>query len=140
MPRATKKSKATPEKETPTPSEIQSTADADYALLEGMGEELEEPEVAFPTTLPVLPIRDQVYFPHMMFPLLVGREKSVRALEEASAQDRHILIVAQRNIHAEDPEPDDIFSVGIVVEIMQVLRVPDGTVRVMLVGWSAAEL
>src|SRR4051794_38668673 len=91
-------------------------------------------KVAFPANLPLLPIRDQVYFPHMMFPLLVGREKSVRALEEAAAQDRQIVVVAQKNIHAEDPEPDDIYTVGIVVEIMQVLRVPDGTVHVMLEG------
>ena len=87
-----------------------------------------------PTVLPLLPIRDQVYFPHMIFPLLVGREKSVRALEDAAARHRHIFIVAQKNLHAEDPDPDDIYEVGIVAEIMQVLRVPDGTVRVMLEG------
>ncbi len=91
-------------------------------------------KVHFPATLPMLPIRDQVYFPHMMFPLLVGREKSVRALEEAAAEDRRIVIVAQRNVHVEDPEPEDLYSIGIVVEIMQILRVPDGTVRVMLEG------
>src|SRR5437660_3707362 len=84
--------------------------------------------------LPLLPIRDQVYFPHMIFPLLVGREKSVRALEEAAARERHILIVTQRNLQAEDPAPEDIYEIGIVAEIMQVLRVPDGTVRVMLEG------
>lgn len=91
-------------------------------------------KVAFPANLPVLPIRDQVYFPHMMFPLLVGREKGVRALEDAAALDRRIVIVAQRDIHVEDPGPEDLYGVGIVVEIMQVLRVPDGTVRVMLEG------
>ncbi|HZT40844.1 MAG TPA: endopeptidase La [Chthonomonadaceae bacterium] len=91
-------------------------------------------ENVFPTILPLLPIRDQVYFPHMIFPLLVGREKSVRALEEAAANQRYIFIVAQRNLHIEDPEPDDIYTVGIAAEIMQILRVPDGTVRVMLEG------
>ena len=70
----------------------------------------------------------------MMFPLLVGREKGVRALEDAAALDRRIVIVAQRDIHVEDPGPEDLYGVGIVVEIMQVLRVPDGTVRVMLEG------
>src|SRR5437660_11049115 len=82
--------------------------------------------------LPLLPIRDQVYFPHMIFPLLVGREKSVRALEEAASQQRYIFIVAQRNLHAEDPDPEDIYTVGIAAEIMQILRVQDGTERVML--------
>jgi ATP-dependent Lon protease len=88
----------------------------------------------FPRVLPLLPIRDQVYFPHMIFPLLVGREKSVRALEEAAAQNRYIFIVLQSDLQAEDPDPSDIHRVGIVAEIMQVLRVPDGTVRVMLEG------
>ncbi len=88
----------------------------------------------FPLVLPLLPIRDQVYFPHMIFPLVVGREKSVRALEEAASQERYILIVAQKNLQAEAPEPEDIYEVGIVAEIMQMLRVPDGTVRVMLEG------
>jgi ATP-dependent Lon protease len=88
----------------------------------------------FPNVLPLLPIRDQVYFPHMIFPLLVGREKSVRALEEAAAQHRYIFIVSQSDLQAEDPDPEDIYRVGIVAEIMQVLRVPDGTMRVMLEG------
>lgn len=97
--------------------------------------EIDVPESPdFPNVLPLLPTRDQVYFPHMIFPLLVGREKSVRALEEAAAQQRYIFIVAQSNLHAEDPDPEDIYAVGIAAEIMQILRVPDGTVRVMLEG------
>jgi len=131
MPRASRKSKAAPDTARP-PADVEEGDPADLILTDA--DEVERSKVSFPATLPLLPIRDQVYFPHMMFPLLVGREKSVRALEEAAAQDRHIVIVAQRNIHAEDPEPDDIYTVGIVVEIMQVLRVPDGTVRVMLEG------
>src|SRR5579871_2591757 len=94
----------------------------------------------FPRVLPLLPIRDQVYFPHMIFPLLVGREKSVRALEDAAAQQRYIFIVAQKNLNAEDPDPDDIFTVGIAAEIMQILRVPDGTVRVMLEGLARCRI
>ena len=98
-------------------------------------ESIEETELAgFSDELPLMPIRDQVYFPHMMFPLLVGREKSVRGLEEAAANQRHIFVVAQRELQAEDPEPDDVYNIGIVAQIMQVLRVPDGTVRVMLEG------
>ena len=84
--------------------------------------------------MPLLPIRDQVYFPHMIFPLLVGREKSVRALEEAVAGSRQIMLVAQRRVDTEEPEPEDLYEVGILAEILQVLRVPDGTVRVMLEG------
>ena len=75
-----------------------------------------------------------------MFPLLVGREKSVRGLEEAAANQRQIFVVAQKELHAEDPEPDEIYQVGIVAEIMQVLRVPDGTVRVMLEGLGRARV
>jgi ATP-dependent Lon protease len=99
-----------------------------------------ENDKKFATTLPLLPIREQVYFPHMIFPLLVGREKSVRALEDAAAKDRHIFLVSQKNTHAEEPEPEDIYEVGIVAEIMQILRVPDGTVRVMLEGMERCRI
>src|SRR5438270_5740717 len=90
--------------------------------------------------LPLLPIRDQVYFPHMIFPLLVGREKSVRALEEAVAGSRQIMLVAQRRIDTEEPDPEDLYEIGIMAEILQVLRVPDGTVRVMLEGLGRVRL
>ena len=96
--------------------------------------EAENAAAAFPHILPLLPIRDQVYFPHMIFPLLVGREKSVRALDEATANSRHIFIVAQGDLSAEDPDEEHIYRVGIIAEVMQILRVPDGTVRVMLEG------
>ena len=134
MPRAPRKSKNAPEAK---PDELEIAAvlapePEKRARRTPLPSLPEEP--AFATHLPLLPIRDQVYFPHMIFPLLVGREKSVRALEEAAAGPRHIFIVAQRNLQAEDPDPEDIYSVGIVAEIMQVLRVPDGTVRVMLEG------
>lgn len=87
-----------------------------------------------PRVLPLLPVRDNVYFPHMLFPLFVGREKSVRALDEAMAKHRHILLVAQRDMTVEDPEPNDLYEVGVVAEVIQILKVPDGTVRVMLEG------
>jgi ATP-dependent Lon protease len=93
-----------------------------------------------PQILALLPIRNEVYFPHMIFPLLVGREKSVRALDEASSQQRRILIVTQSNVQVEDPSPEDIYSVGIDAEIMQILRVPDGTVRVMLSGHNRCKI
>src|SRR5438552_2879623 len=91
-------------------------------------------DIPLQRTLPLLPIRDQVYFPHMIFPLLVGREKSVRALDESIKHERHIVLVAQKHVNTEDPERDELYSVGITAEIMQHLRVPDGTVRVMLEG------
>lgn len=88
----------------------------------------------FPRSLPLLPVRDNVYFPHMLFPLFVGREKSVRALDEAMSRQRYILLVAQRDMTVEDPEPSDVYQVGVLAEVIQILKVPDGTVRVMLEG------
>ena len=87
-----------------------------------------------PQVLPVLPVRDTVYFPNMLFPLFLGREKSIRALDYALEKHRYLLLVAQKDISVEDPGPQDIYEVGIVAEVMQVLRVPDGTVRITLEG------
>ncbi len=87
-----------------------------------------------PRTYPVLPVRDQVYFPSMLFPLLVGREKSIQALDAAISKSRKMVLVAQQEIGTEDPEPDELYDVGLLVEVMQVLRVPDGAVRLMLEG------
>ncbi len=88
----------------------------------------------FPSELPLLPIRDNVHFPGIIFPLFVGREKSVRALDEAMAGSEHILLMAQKQVATEDPETEDLHEIGIVAEIIQILKVPDGTVRVMLEG------
>jgi ATP-dependent Lon protease len=90
--------------------------------------------------LPLLPIRDQVYFPHMIFPLLVGRDRSVRALDEAIASNRKIVLVAQRLVDTEEPDQTELYTVGITAEVMQVLRVPDGTVRVMLEGLQRVQI
>lgn len=90
----------------------------------------------FPNELPLLPIRDNVYFPSLIFPLFVGREKSVRALEETLESHRHVLLVTQRQVDLEDPEPSDLYGVGTVAEVLQILKVPDGTMRVMLEGVS----
>jgi ATP-dependent Lon protease len=88
----------------------------------------------FPKELPLLPIRDNVYFPRLIFPLFVGREKSIHALDEILEGHRHILLVTQKQVAQEDPEPEDIHSMGVVAEVLQVLKVPDGTMRVMLEG------
>ncbi len=88
--------------------------------------------------LPVLPLRDIVVFPHMVVPLFVGREKSVRALEVVMKTDKKILLVTQRERDQDDPEPRDMFQVGVVASILQLLKLPDGTVKVLVEGHSRA--
>jgi ATP-dependent Lon protease len=89
---------------------------------------------------PVLPLRDIVVFPHMIVPLFVGREKSIRALEEVMRDDKQILLVAQRNAGQDDPGTDDIYRVGTVSSVLQLLKLPDGTVKVLVEGNARAEI
>ncbi len=89
---------------------------------------------------PVLPLRDIVVFPHMIVPLFVGREKSVRALEDVMKEDKQILLVAQRNAGQDDPAPDDIHEVGTIGTVLQLLKLPDGTVKVLVEGGSRAKI
>ena len=86
----------------------------------------------------VLPLRDIVVFPHMIVPLFVGREKSVRALEAVMKADKQILLVAQKNAAQDDPEPNDMYTVGTISTILQLLKLPDGTVKVLVEGGSRA--
>jgi ATP-dependent Lon protease len=102
--------------------------------------EAQPEEERIPDVLPLLPVRDAVYFPHMIFPLVVGRDKSVRALDDAVAHGRYILLVAQKEMGIDEPGPEDIYSVGVAAEVMQMLKVPDGTVRVMLEGLARVRL
>ncbi|HUC17100.1 MAG TPA: endopeptidase La [Acetobacteraceae bacterium] len=88
----------------------------------------------------VLPLRDIVVFPHMIVPLFVGREKSVRALERVMRDDKQILLVAQRNAEQNDPGSDDIYGVGTVSTILQLLKLPDGTVKVLVEGNRRARI
>lgn len=88
--------------------------------------------------LPVLPLRDVVVYPHMVIPLFVGREKSIRCLETAMAQDKQIILVAQRDADLDEPGIDDIFDVGTVASILQLLKLPDGTVKVLVEGGKRA--
>ncbi len=90
--------------------------------------------------LPVLPLRDIVVFPHMIVPLFVGREKSVRALEAVMKDDKQILLVAQKNAAQDDPSADDIYRVGTVSTILQLLKLPDGTVKVLVEGGRRAKI
>jgi ATP-dependent Lon protease len=89
---------------------------------------------------PVLPLRDIVVFPHMIVPLFVGREKSVRALEDVMKDDKQILLVAQKNAGVDDPSPDDIHRVGTVGTVLQLLKLPDGTVKVLVEGSKRARI
>src|SRR5437588_4522702 len=97
-------------------------------------------DAPIPEIIPLMPIREAVYFPHAIFPLFVGRDKSVRALEEARGQDRYILLVAQKQMAVDDPQPEDVYEMGTVAEIMQVLNLPDATVRVMLEGTARVRI
>jgi len=96
--------------------------------------------VSSDNTLAVLPLRDIVVFPHMIVPLFVGREKSVRALEAVMKEDKQILLVAQKNAAQDDPSADDIYRVGTVSTILQLLKLPDGTVKVLVEGGRRARL
>jgi ATP-dependent Lon protease len=91
-------------------------------------------------TLPVLPLRDIVVFPHMAAPLFVGREKSVRALDEVMRHDKQIVLAAQMDAAEDDPKPDRIYSVGALATVVQLLKLPDGTVRVLVEGGERAKI
>lgn len=90
--------------------------------------------------VPLLPLRDIIIFPHMVVPLFVGREKSINALEEAMEKEKDILLVAQVNAKTNDPKPDDIFKTGTLGTIIQLLRLPDGTVKVLVEGKKRASI
>jgi ATP-dependent Lon protease len=91
-------------------------------------------------TYPVLPLRDIVVFPHMIVPLFVGRDKSVAALEAAMAADKEIFLVAQLDPAEDDPERDDLYDIGVTASVLQLLKLPDGTVRVLVEGKLRAQL
>lgn len=91
-----------------------------------------------PITLPLLPLRDVVVFPHMVIPLFVGRPKSIKALEAAMEQGRQIMLVAQKAAGKDEPKADDMFDVGCVSSILQMLKLPDGTVKVLVEGVQRA--
>ncbi|WP_141048970.1 endopeptidase La [Brucella melitensis] len=88
----------------------------------------------------VLPLRDIVVFPHMIVPLFVGREKSIRALEEVMGVDKQILLATQKNAADDDPAPDAIYEIGTIANVLQLLKLPDGTVKVLLEGTARAKI
>ncbi|HKJ63472.1 MAG TPA: endopeptidase La [Hyphomicrobiales bacterium] len=105
--------------------------DKDSTNTEGLGN---------PDTFPVLPLRDIVVFPYMIVPLFVGREKSINALDEVMKTDKQILLVAQKNAADDDPESDAIYEMGTLASVLQLLKLPDGTVKVLVEGTSRATI
>ncbi len=91
-------------------------------------------------TYPVLPLRDIVVFPHMIVPLFVGREKSINALEEVMRADKHILLATQKDAGDDDPSPQAIYEVGTLATVLQLLKLPDGTVKVLVEGRDRAQI
>ncbi|WP_414041969.1 endopeptidase La [Acidithiobacillus sp. M4-SHS-6] len=90
--------------------------------------------------VPVLPLRDVVVFPYMVIPLFVGRVKSIRALEEAMSGEKQILLVSQKNAADDDPQPENIYRIGTLATILQLLKLPDGTVKVLVEGTDRAKI
>ena len=92
------------------------------------------------TRYPVLPLRDIVVFPHMIVPLFVGREKSIQALEHVMKDDKQILLVAQKDASQDEPAQGDIHKLGTIGTVLQLLKLPDGTVKVLVEGGSRAKI
>ena len=90
--------------------------------------------------VPLLPLRDIIVFPHMVVPLFVGRQKSIRALEEAMGKQKSILLAAQKDAKTNEPAEDDIYRVGTLGTVVQLLRLPDGTVKVLVEGKKRARI
>src|SRR3954469_6659803 len=107
-----------------------------------MSDRQRDDERRAPRRVPLLPLRDIVVFPHMVVPLFVGREKSISALEEAMTKggSKEIFLSAQRKAKTNEPVPDDIFTVGTLGTIIQLLRLPDGTVKVLVEGKRRARI
>jgi len=104
---------------------------------------LTEEEVEIPENIiniPLLPLRDIVIFPHMIVPLFVGRSKSTKALEEAMMNDRRIVVVAQKQPNVEDPPPEDLFDTGTLCEVLNMVKLPDGTIKVLIEGNMRAKI
>ena len=89
--------------------------------------------------LPLLPLRDVVVFPHMVVPLFVGRAKSIKALETATQNDKSIMLVAQKTASKDEPSTKDLYEVGCIATVLQLLKLPDGTVKVLVEGVQRAQ-
>jgi ATP-dependent Lon protease len=103
-------------------------------------DDTKETESTVPAALPVLPLRDVVVYPHMVIPLFVGREKSILALDQAMRSGKQILLVAQKQADVDDPSAQDLYRLGTVATILQLLKLPDGTVKVLVEGAERAKI
>ncbi|MFH1374550.1 MAG: endopeptidase La [bacterium] len=92
------------------------------------------------TSLPVIPLRDVVVFPHMMYPLLIGREFTVKALRQAMGKDKRVLLIAQRRAAIDQPDPEDLYDVGVMARVLQVTKMPNGTLKVLVEGLVRAHV
>ena len=97
-------------------------------------------QVKLPDSLPVLPLRDIVIFPYMIVPLFVQRERSIRAVEQALAENRMIMLVAQRDLEKEEPVGHDLYNYGTAASIMRMLKMPDGRIRILVQGLARASV
>jgi len=100
----------------------------------------EEREIEIPTFLPILPIRDIVIFPYMLLPLFVGREMSIRAIEQATSSNKMILLITQKDVNIESPSIDDLYTIGTVGSILRVLKLPDGRLKILVQGLAKARI
>src|SRR3989344_6381110 len=109
-------------------------------MSESSKKEVSKKELPTMLIVPLLPLRDIIVFPHMVVPLFVGREKSIHALEDALNHKKDILLVAQKKAKTNDPLEEDLYSVGTLGAIVQLLRLPDGTVKVLIEGRQRAKI
>src|SRR3954453_3719759 len=99
-----------------------------------------ENDLSQTTSLPLLPLRDVVVFPHMVIPLFVGRPKAIQALDVAMDAGKHILLVAQKSAAKDDPSAEDLYPIGSIATVLQMLKLPDGTVKVLVEGTQRARI
>ena len=100
----------------------------------------DEDDIDLPEIMPLLPVRDVVIFSDMLLPLYIGRERSVRAVEEAVSDDGYILLAAQKDPTIEDPSTEEIFTVGTVSRVLRILKLPDGRVKALVQGLAKARI
>ena len=101
---------------------------------------MSEANLVSPFVLPLLPLRDVVVFPHMVIPLFVGRPKSIKALESAMEAGKSIMLIAQKSAAKDEPGTDDLYATGSIANILQMLKLPDGTVKVLVEGAQRARV
>src|SRR5499433_978085 len=100
----------------------------------------EQQQITIPDVLPVLPLPDVVVFPYMIAPLFVNRERSAKAVDHALAENRMIMLVSQKDPNIDEPKPADLYDFGTVSVIMRMLKMPDGRVRILVQGFSRAQV